>query len=71
MNRKNLWLLSAGMVALAGSISVAHAQDAAAQGAVEDDSSVIIVTATRRPSPLSDVPIALSAVSGQAMQNSG
>ncbi|HEX7743368.1 MAG TPA: TonB-dependent receptor plug domain-containing protein, partial [Sphingobium sp.] len=69
MNQKNPWLLSAGMIALAASIP-AHAQDTA-QGAVDDDSAVIIVTATRRASPLSDVPIAVSAVSAQAMQNSG
>lgn len=70
MNKKNLWLLSAGMIALAGSVSHARAQEAPPQGA-EEDSGVIIVTATRRASPLSDVPIAVSAVTAQAMQNSG
>ncbi|HEX7742540.1 MAG TPA: TonB-dependent receptor plug domain-containing protein, partial [Sphingobium sp.] len=69
MNQKNLWLLSTGMIALAASIP-AYAQDTA-QGAVEDDNVVIIVTATRRASPLSDVPIAVSAISAQSMQNSG
>ncbi|GLV23991.1 TonB-dependent receptor [Sphingobium sp. TomTYG45] len=71
MNKKNLWLLSAGMIALAGSVSQAQAQEAQPQNGVADDDGIIIVTATRRPSPLSDVPIAVSAVSAQAMQNSG
>ena len=71
MNKKNLWLLSAGVVALAGSVSPVQAQEAPPQQAAEEDGSVIIVTATRRASPLSDVPIAVSAVTAQAMQNSG
>lgn len=72
MNNRNLWLLSAGLAALTAPFSFAQAQEeSAAPAAVEDDSAVIIVTATRRASPLSDVPIAVSAVSAQAMQNSG
>ena len=71
MNRKNFWRLSAGVMALVGAIPAVHAQESAAQGATADDGAVIIVTATRRASPLSDVPIAVSAVSAQAMQNSG
>src|SRR5690606_35029190 len=35
------------------------------------DTNDIIVTATRRASPLSDVPIAVSAVTAQSLQNSG
>ncbi|AMK16412.1 MULTISPECIES: TonB-dependent receptor [Sphingobium] len=70
MSKKNLWLLSAGVVALAGSISHVQAQETAVQD-VADGENVIIVTATRRASPLSDVPIAVSAVTAQAMQNSG
>jgi outer membrane receptor protein involved in Fe transport len=48
----------------------AFAQDTPA---TEDDSSggAIIITATRRASPLSDVPIAVSAVTSSALQNSG
>ena len=49
--------------------SPALAQDA--QGAEEAVSDEIIVTATRRSELLSDVPIAISAVSGEALQNSG
>jgi len=71
MNKKNIWLLSVGFVALAGSMSPVQAQESSAQQAAEDDNGVIIVTATRRASPLSDVPIAVSAVTAQAMQNSG
>ncbi len=44
--------------------------DAGAQTADADDGAIII-TATRRASPLSDVPIAVSAVTSQALQNSG
>jgi len=71
MMHKSLWLLSAGAVALVGAMPLAHAQDAAPQAAVDTESVDIIVTATRRASPLSDVPIAVSAVGQQAMQNSG
>ncbi len=53
----------------------ALAQDTpATQGApqAEDESGgAIIITATRRASPLSDVPIAVSAITAQALQNSG
>ncbi len=37
----------------------------------EYDNNAIIVTATRRASPLADVPIAVSAVTAQSLQNSG
>jgi outer membrane receptor protein involved in Fe transport len=57
--------------------STAHAQTAPAApqsaGDVDEDATAgeIIVTATRRASPLSDVPIAVSAVTAQSLQNSG
>jgi iron complex outermembrane receptor protein len=35
------------------------------------DNNAIIITATRRASPLSDVPIAVSAVTAESLQNSG
>ncbi len=44
--------------------------DAAAQPAIEDNGD-IIVTATRRSQALSDVPLAVSAVTAQSLQNSG
>ncbi|EQB31038.1 TonB-dependent receptor [Sphingobium ummariense] len=72
MTHRSLWLLSAGIYALAAAVSPAYAQDEAAPQAAEEQSGAdIIVTATRRASPLSDVPIAVSAVTAQAMQNSG
>ncbi|WP_022683633.1 TonB-dependent receptor [Sphingobium bisphenolivorans] len=69
MKNKSLWLISAGAIALGSSVPVAWAQDSGASP--EGDNVNIIVTATRRASPLSDVPIAVSAVTAQAMQNSG
>ncbi len=49
----------------------AAAAEAAAPVAVEGEPGEIIITATRRSSPLSDVPIAVSAVTAQALQNAG
>ncbi|HKX22363.1 MAG TPA: TonB-dependent receptor [Rhizorhapis sp.] len=72
--KKGLLLISAGLSALS---FPAYAQDAAAEAAPQDtaaetyDPNAIIVTATRRASPLSDVPIAVSAVTAESMQNSG
>lgn len=72
--KKGLLLLSAGLSALS---FPARAQDAAAEAAPQNtaaetyDPNAIIVTATRRASPLSDVPIAVSAVTAESMQNSG
>ncbi|QUT06040.1 TonB-dependent receptor [Sphingobium phenoxybenzoativorans] len=66
----------AAMFAIAVALPL-HAQEQAgaeqAPQAAEDDmaSNDIIVTATRRASPLSDVPIAVSAVTAQSLQNSG
>jgi outer membrane receptor protein involved in Fe transport len=71
MSFRSLWLLSSGIAALGAAGPIAHAQDAAPQpGRLESDAD-IIVTATRRESPLSDVPVAVSAVTAQSMQNSG
>jgi outer membrane receptor protein involved in Fe transport len=75
---KKYWLLSAGIAALA-TPGFAHAQAAAqpAEGAAapsadapEDDNN-IVVTAQGRRQILQDVPLAVTAVGGQAMQNSG
>jgi len=74
---KSFWLLSAGIAALA---SPAHAQDqgadqaqpaADAQPAQADEPGTIIVTAQGRRQILQDVPIAVSAVGAEQMQNSG
>lgn len=45
--------------------------DAANPDSVDYDPGTIIVTATRRASPLSDVPIAVTAVTAASLQNSG
>ena len=72
MTHKSPLLTTVGALALCMFAPAALAQDAAAPQPVVDDSGTnIIVTATRRASPLSDVPIAVSAVGAQAMQNSG
>jgi outer membrane receptor protein involved in Fe transport len=77
MSRK-YWLLSAGVAALV-TPGLAHAQgdtaaqptDAtAAQPAGEDDNN-IVVTAQGRRQILQDVPLAVTAVGGETMQNSG
>ncbi|WP_298400027.1 TonB-dependent receptor [Sphingobium sp.] len=72
MTAKSPLLTSVGALALCLFAPAALAQDnSAPQAAADQDDAQIIVTATRRASPLSDVPIAVSAVGAQAMQNSG
>ena len=85
--RKSIWLLSAGFVAIStpafaqdtqgstattaeGPTEAAAVAPADAEDAPQEQDS-IIVTATRRSEALSDVPLAVSAVSGDTMQNSG
>ncbi len=76
---QSLRLLACGTAFAALTFSTAsYAQDQASADADQDtaveagfDDSVIIVTATRRASPLSEVPIAVSAVTAASMQNSG
>jgi iron complex outermembrane recepter protein len=70
-----LALLGAG----AAIASAAHAQDtaaeqtteAAADASVEQDENVIVVTAQGRRQELADVPVAISAVNAETLQNSG
>jgi len=83
--RKSTWLLSAGLFALSmpayaqettsesqqpeGSTAQAAAVDN--QDSASQDTSEIVVTATRRNEALSDVPLAVSAVTAETLQNSG
>ncbi|MEQ1551735.1 TonB-dependent receptor [Sphingorhabdus sp.] len=66
--RKTVLALSVATCALAMP-SLAFAQDEAQADDV--DSETIVVTATRRAEALSEVPLAVSAVGGEMMQNSG
>lgn len=85
--RKSIWLLSAGFVAISapafaqetqgststaaeGPTEAAAVEPADAEDAPQQDDA-IIVTATRRNEALSDVPLAVSAVTGETMQNTG
>ncbi|HEX8443545.1 MAG TPA: TonB-dependent receptor [Allosphingosinicella sp.] len=80
--RKSFWFMSAGLMALAQpAIAQETPQDDSGPGpeqqaaAGTDESEVapqdIIVTANRRASPLSDVPIAVSAITAETLQNTG
>jgi outer membrane receptor protein involved in Fe transport len=68
---KSIWLTSVAALVLPALAvpGAALAQDTT--GAAEADQNVIIVTATRRAQVLSDVPIAVSAISSEQLQNSG
>jgi iron complex outermembrane recepter protein len=80
--KKSFWMLSAGLFALA---QPAFAQEtpqddpgagpeeqaAAANDESQSADPQIVVTANRRASPLADVPIAVSAVTAETLQNTG
>lgn len=68
---KGLWLTSACVLALTSQTAFAQEQDAAAQETEAVGDGVIIITATRRAQALSDVPIAVSAIGAEQLQNSG
>jgi len=67
MSKKSIWgkiLLSSASLAAMGAMSPAMAQD-------EEVSDEIVVTATGRSAAIQDVPVAVTAVSGEQIQNSG
>ncbi|HEX5184013.1 MAG TPA: TonB-dependent receptor [Allosphingosinicella sp.] len=83
---KSVWLMSAGMLGLAAAPAYAQdnskptgqtspVQQAGQVGGDQpqpgDDQGVIVITAQQRKQVMEDVPIAVSAVSSQQMQNSG
>ena len=68
---KTFWLLSAGLTALATpAYAQGGAQPAQTTQTAEDDDA-IVVTAQGRRQILQDVPLAVSAVNGESMQNCG
>ena len=85
--RKSIWLLSAGLAAFsvpafaqdttdqpstpAEAPLEAASVDTAQQEAEAGDQNAIVITATRRSEALSDVPLAVSAVTGETLKNSG
>ena len=81
--RKTAWFLSAGLFAIAtpalaqeaiqDNAGEATAQDPAGgeTGQPEQQMGEIIVTATRRAEALSDVPLAISAVTAETLENTG
>ena len=69
--KKAFWLLSSGFLALTTPALAQTAEEAAAARAAAADQGDIIVTATRRSQALSDVPLAVSAVTADTLKNSG
>ncbi len=67
---RTLAFMGAGL-ALAPQTAFAQSADAADSGDVEADTPVIIVTAQGRAQELADVPVAISAVSAETLENSG
>lgn len=67
---KNLFALSAATIAIAMPAAVMAQDETAAQEGAEDTPE-IVVTAQGRSQLLSDVPVAISAVNAETLQNSG
>jgi iron complex outermembrane recepter protein len=66
---KTLLALSTATVAI-GMPSLAYAQDAADETTAEEDPGIVVI-AQGRTQQLSEVPLAVSAIDGEALQNSG
>ncbi|GMN04183.1 TonB-dependent receptor [Erythrobacter sp. MTPC3] len=62
---------AAGLMACSSFTAPVFAQDADTSAAPEPDDNVIIVTATRRAQDVQDIPIAVTAVSPQQLENQG
>ncbi|WP_380873557.1 TonB-dependent receptor [Sphingomonas sp. DBB INV C78] len=69
--KKALWLLSSGLFALSTPVVAQDTAAAEVADAAAPDQGDIIVTATRRSEALSDVPLSVSAVTADTLQNSG
>ncbi|MFU7529257.1 TonB-dependent receptor [Qipengyuania sp. ASV99] len=70
MTRK-LAAYAAGLMACSSFTAPAFAQDAAPRAVPVADDNVIIVTATRRAQDVQDIPLAVTAISPQALENQG
>ena len=70
MNRK-FAAYAAGLMACSSFTAPAFAQDADEEATAPVDDNVIIVTATRRAQDVQDIPIAVTAISPQALDNQG
>ena len=68
--KKALWLLSAS--AIAGSVATGMATGAYAQeDAVEERRDVVVVTARKKEESLNEVPLAITALSGETLEQAG